>query len=139
MLLWQLLTERLSLFFEQTWLLDSFYKFLLGEFSLLWGKQSKHSRNFNWQNYKKICTSFLEEFEIFALDSLHERLYEIWWFFRNSEKKKHPIHVPVFQSPGIFPFPMWVLIKLSALKLSSWPLEIIKMLIQTDASRPFKI
>ena len=70
-LLWQLLIEMLSLFFEPTRLLDGVSRFLHGEFSLFLGKQSKHPRSFKWQRYKKICTEFSEEFANFVFDAYY--------------------------------------------------------------------
>ena len=96
LLLWQLLIEMLGLFYEPTWLLDGVSRFLHGEFSLFWGKQSKSPRSFNWQSHKKICTYIYEEFAIFVFEAYYTNVWvEFDDFFGNSERKTKPIHIPI--------------------------------------------
>ena len=59
-------------------------------------KQSKYPRSFNWQSYKKICTSILEECAIFVFHACYINVcVKFDDFFPNGERKEKPINVPI--------------------------------------------
>ena len=95
-LLQQLLIEMLGLFLEPTWLLDSYPRFL-------------HTVKFlcfrvNWVNIPGVSTDkatrkslhkLWRNLQFSFLSHITLMLRKIWWFFRNSKRKKKPIHVAI--------------------------------------------